>query len=92
MSEYINLDDFWKSYSSTGCPTGPDGVVGPAGITGPDGVTQNSKKTYLGRIPSRDFWDEAYQLFLEFATPEELETDTLTRETLQKISKTLGYE
>ena len=49
------------------------------------------KKSYLGRIPSQDFWDEAYQLFLEFATPEELEEDILKRETLQKISTALGY-
>jgi len=49
------------------------------------------KKSYLGRIPSQDFWDEAYELFLEFATPEELEEDILKRETLQKISTTLGY-
>jgi hypothetical protein len=49
------------------------------------------KKSYLGRIPSQDFWDEAYELFLEFATPEELEEDILKRETLQKISTALGY-
>ncbi len=49
------------------------------------------KKSYLGRIPSQDFWNEAYQLFLEFATPEELEEDILKRETLQKISTALGY-
>jgi hypothetical protein len=49
------------------------------------------KNSYLGRIPSQDFWDEAYQLFLEFATPEELEEDILKRETLQKISTALGY-
>ena len=49
-------------------------------------------QSYLGKIPSKDFWDEAYQLFLEYATPEELETDTLKRETLQKISTELGFE
>jgi hypothetical protein len=49
------------------------------------------KNSYLGRIPSQDFWDKAYQLFLEFATPEELEEDILKRETLQKISTALGY-
>ncbi len=49
------------------------------------------KNSYLGRIPSQDFWDEAYQLFLEFATPEELEEDILKRETLEKISTALGY-
>lgn len=50
------------------------------------------KNSYLGRIPSQDFWDEAYQLFLEFATPEELEEDILKRETFQKINTALGYE
>ena len=49
------------------------------------------RKSYLGRIPSKDFWNEAYELFLEFASPEELETDTLTRDTLEKISDALGY-
>lgn len=49
------------------------------------------KKSYLGRIPSEDLWDEAYNLFLEFGSPEELEQDILTRETLQKISTQLGY-
>lgn len=48
-------------------------------------------ETYLGRIPSRDFFDEAYQLFLEFADEEELEYDILKRETLNKISEALGY-
>jgi hypothetical protein len=50
------------------------------------------RQSYLGKIPSKDFWDEAYQLFLDYATPEELETDTLKRETLQKISTQLGFE
>jgi len=54
-------------------------------------MTEEHKKSYLGRIPSQDFWDEAYQFFLEFATPEELEEDILKRETLQKISTALGY-
>jgi len=52
----------------------------------------NCKKTYLGRISSRDFWDEAYALFLQYATPEELEEDILKRETLEKISKALGFD
>ena len=64
--------------------------------TAPQGETyedcrNNEAKSYLRRIPSQDFWDEAYQLFLEFATPEELEKDILKRETLQKINTTLGY-
>lgn len=47
------------------------------------------KRSYLGRIPSIDFWDEAYQLFLEFASPEELEDDILTREHWMKLVKYL---
>lgn len=34
------------------------------------------KRSYLGRIPSVDFWDE----------------DILTRETLDKVSKALGFD
>ena len=49
------------------------------------------KMSYLGRVPSVDFWDEAYQLFLEFASPEELEEDILTRKTLEKINIALGF-
>ena len=52
----------------------------------------SKRQSYLGKIPSKDFWGEAYQLFLDYATPEELETDTLKRETLQKISTELGFE
>jgi hypothetical protein len=54
-------------------------------------MNKEHKRSYLGRVPSQDLWDEAYQLFLEFATPEELENDILTRETLQKISTALGF-
>ena len=50
------------------------------------------KMSYLGRVPSVDFWDEAYQLFLEFASPQELDEDILTRETLEKINKALGFD
>jgi hypothetical protein len=53
---------------------------------------EKRKKSYLGRIPSEDFWGEAYQLFLEIASPEELENDILKRDTLQKISKELGFD
>lgn len=52
---------------------------------------EKRKKSYLGRVPSLDFWDEAYQLFLEFASPEELDNDVLTSETLNKISEALGF-
>lgn len=53
---------------------------------------KNEKKSYLWRVPSLDFWGEAYQLFLEFASPEELDNDVLTPETLDKISKALGFD
>ena len=55
-------------------------------------LEQMKRKSYLGRVPSVDFWDEAYQLFLEFASPEELDEDILTRETLEKISIALGFD
>lgn len=42
-------------------------------------------KSYLGRIPSQDFDSEQYEVFLTIASPEELENDILTRETLNKI-------
>lgn len=63
-------------------------------IKGHNSVVGHYKKksqSYLGKIPSKDFWDEAYRLFLDCATPEELETDTLKRETLEKISTQLGF-
>jgi hypothetical protein len=50
------------------------------------------QKSYLGKIPSRDFWDEAYELFLIIATPEELEEDFITRDTLQKMTTALGWD
>ena len=50
------------------------------------------RKSYLGRIPSQDFWDEAYELFLSIATPEELEEDIITRDTLQKMTTALGWD
>jgi hypothetical protein len=58
----------------------------------PDLEKMKRKMSYLGRVPSVDFWDEAYQLFLEFASPEELDEDILTRETLEKISIALGFD
>jgi len=49
-------------------------------------------KSYLGRIPSIDFFPEAYELFLTYATPEELDEDIITRDTLQKITTQLGWD
>ena len=42
-------------------------------------------KSYLGKIPSEDFDPEQYAVFLEIASPEELEEDIITRQTLHKI-------
>lgn len=53
--------------------------------------TLKKRKSYLGRIPSQDFFDEAYDLFLSIATPEELEEDIITRDTLRKITTQLGW-
>ena len=53
---------------------------------------KKKNSSYLGKIPSKDFCDEEYQLFLEFASPEELEADILKRDTLGKISKVLGFD
>ena len=50
------------------------------------------QKSYLGKIPSKDFWNEAYEMYLSIATPEELEEDIITRETLQKLTTALGLD
>lgn len=52
---------------------------------------EKKSRSYLGRIPSKDFFPEAYELFLELASPEELEEDIITRKTLEKIIVELGY-
>lgn len=43
-------------------------------------------KSYLGKIPSQDFNEEQYGVFLEIASPEELEQDIITRKTLNEIA------
>lgn len=48
-------------------------------------LTSKKKKSYLRRIPSKDFTPDVYDLFLIYATVEELEEDFITRETFQKI-------
>lgn len=42
-------------------------------------------KSYLGKIPSQDLNEEQYEVFLNIASPEELEQDIITKETLHKI-------
>jgi ssDNA-specific exonuclease RecJ len=54
--------------------------------------TLKKRKSYLGRIPSQDFFDEAYDLFLSIATPEELEEDIITRDTLRKMTTHFGWD
>lgn len=42
-------------------------------------------RSYLGKIPSKILNEEQYSMFLDIASPEELELDIITRETLYKI-------
>lgn len=48
-------------------------------------------KSYLGKVPSRDFDPEQYEVFLTVASAEELEQDIITRETLHKIMSYFGW-
>lgn len=48
-------------------------------------------KSYLGKIPSQDFNEEQYEVFLTVASAEELEQDIITRETLHKIMSYFGW-
>lgn len=50
------------------------------------------RKSYLGYIPSQDFCEEEYDLFLSIATPVELQEDIITSSTFQKITTQLGWE
>lgn len=43
-------------------------------------------KSYLGIIPSQQLTEEQYSVFLEIASPEELEEDIITRKTLNEIA------
>lgn len=43
-------------------------------------------KSYLGVIPSQQLTEEQYGMFLEIASPEELEEDIITRKTLNEIA------
>ena len=57
-------------------------------------MTDDEKKlnSFYAIIPSETFDSNAYYFFVEFAAPEELETDTIRKETLIKISQSLGYD
>ena len=43
------------------------------------------RSSYLGNIPSEILNEEQYSMFLDIASPEELENDIITKETLHKI-------
>ena len=43
-------------------------------------------KSYLGIVPSQNLTEEHYAVFLEIASPEELEQDIITRKTLNEIA------
>ena len=49
------------------------------------------RSSYLGKIPSHDFDAEQYDIFLSYASTEELEQDILKRETLHKIMSYFGW-
>lgn len=49
-------------------------------------------RSYLGKIPSKDFDPEQYEVFLVVASAEELEADIITKETLYKIMKHFGWD
>ena len=51
-----------------------------------------SLQSYKGLIPSINFKDYEYSLYLQYASAVELEKDILTEETYVKIMKTLIYE
>ena len=51
-----------------------------------------SLQSYKGLIPSINFNEYEYSLYLQYASSVELEKDILTEETYVKIMKTLIYE
>ena len=51
-----------------------------------------SLQPYKGLIPSINFKDYEYSLYLQYASAVELEKDILTEETYAEIMKTLIYE
>ena len=64
----------------------------------PDDLFQSEKlylksiQSYKGLIPSTNFNEDEYYLYLQYASAEELEKDILTEDTYVKIMKTLIYE
>ena len=58
----------------------------------PEKLIAKSLLSYKGLIPSINFNEDEYSLYLQYASYEELEKDILTEETYVKIMKTLIYE
>ena len=50
------------------------------------------QKSFYNRIPSQDFDTVVYDSYLNHATPEELDKDIITSETIRKISKELNFD
>lgn len=48
-------------------------------------------KSFYGIIPSTDFDSTAYYFFIEFASADELESDIVQKDTLIKITHSLGH-
>jgi hypothetical protein len=52
-------------------------------------MTSKYSEYIINRTPSIDFYSEAYEVYLKYAQPYELENDIVTKVTLQKITKEL---
>ena len=48
--------------------------------------------SYRQIIPSKDFTEDDYNLFLVFASPQELEKDIITEETYKKIIRNTKWD
>ncbi len=51
-----------------------------------------NQKSYLGKTPSVDFDEYVYELYLQYATPEELEEDIISQSTFRKITSQLDWD
>lgn len=50
------------------------------------------QRSFYDRIPSQDFDTDVYESYLNHATPEELDKDIITSETIRKITKELNFD
>ena len=55
-------------------------------------IEEKRFNSYLGKVPSVDFCDDAYHYFLHYASVEELEGDILKLQTLIKIGEVLSND